>query len=93
MKHRPSLPLRQTLAASLVLAPLMLGGCAVGPDYREQISNLKSFHSADAVASRTAKDPAPKLDSWWEGFDDWTACHEWSGCYVSCCNARATWQL
>jgi NodT family efflux transporter outer membrane factor (OMF) lipoprotein len=49
---------------------LALGGCAVGPDYAAPVSNLASFHSADAVVSRSALEPAPQLDAWWDGFND-----------------------
>lgn len=57
-------------SSTVAVLSLALGGCAVGPDYLEPVSNLLSFHSADAVASRVATKPPPKIDSWWEGFKD-----------------------
>jgi NodT family efflux transporter outer membrane factor (OMF) lipoprotein len=55
------------LAGGLLFA---LGGCAVGPDYAAPVSDLSSFHSADAVASRETSVPASQLDSWWDSFND-----------------------
>lgn len=67
------MPLRKRLSSTSVLAGVLLlalGGCAVGPDYAEPTSDLATFHSADAVASRAAIAPAPQIDRWWEGFND-----------------------
>jgi len=68
-----SMRLRKQLSSTSALAGILLlalGGCSVGPDYLEPISNLLNFHSAEAVASRAATAPAPQLDRWWEGFND-----------------------
>jgi ABC-type phosphate transport system substrate-binding protein len=67
MQLRKRLSSTSALAGALLLA---LGGCTVGPDYLEPISNPMDFHSADAVTSRAATTPAPQLDRWWEGFND-----------------------
>ncbi|CAM2157795.1 Efflux transporter outer membrane subunit [Pararobbsia alpina] len=47
-----------------------LAGCAVGPDYVAPKDDLVGFHNKDAVASRQTTLPAPKLDTWWTGFND-----------------------
>jgi len=52
--------------ASLVLA-LGAAGCAVGPRYAKPNTQLAPFHNLPAVA---AQKPAPRLETWWTGFDD-----------------------
>ncbi|MEI6001656.1 efflux transporter outer membrane subunit [Paraburkholderia bengalensis] len=47
-----------------------LAGCAVGPDYVAPKTEMAPFHNTDAVASRQTTLAAPKLDSWWTGFND-----------------------
>jgi NodT family efflux transporter outer membrane factor (OMF) lipoprotein len=60
-------------AATLVLAAL-LAGCAVGPDYSKPQADLAPFHNQvqmDAQSqAASARQKAPQLDRWWEGFDD-----------------------
>ena len=53
-----------------VVSPLVLAGCAVGPDYQRPASTLDDFHSAAAVEARSAGLRAPELDTWWQGFND-----------------------
>jgi NodT family efflux transporter outer membrane factor (OMF) lipoprotein len=53
-----------------VIVGAALAGCAVGPDYVAPKTTLAPFHNADAVASRQTTLPAPKLDTWWTGFND-----------------------
>jgi NodT family efflux transporter outer membrane factor (OMF) lipoprotein len=45
-------------------------GCAVGPDYVAPKTEMTPFHNTEAVANRQTTLPAPKLDSWWTGFND-----------------------
>jgi NodT family efflux transporter outer membrane factor (OMF) lipoprotein len=47
-----------------------LAGCAVGPDYVAPKTEMTPFHNTEAVANRQTTLPAPKLDSWWTGFND-----------------------
>lgn len=56
-------------AGAMALAAL--AGCAVGPEYQRPDAPLApAYHSADALAERTTALPAPRLDAWWNGFDD-----------------------
>ncbi|WP_308720781.1 efflux transporter outer membrane subunit [Komagataeibacter xylinus] len=48
---------------------LLVSACAVGPNYREPKTDLRSFHAAAAVDTRQAR-TSPPLDTWWEGFHD-----------------------
>jgi NodT family efflux transporter outer membrane factor (OMF) lipoprotein len=65
----PSSLAPKAVFSSLVLSA-MLAGCAVGPDYTAPGVDLVRFHNTGVVASRKATLPAPKLDSWWTGFND-----------------------
>ncbi|MGF6505836.1 efflux transporter outer membrane subunit [Paraburkholderia sp. 32] len=47
-----------------------LAGCAVGPNYVAPKTSMVPFHNAEAVANRQTTLAAPKLDSWWTGFND-----------------------
>jgi outer membrane protein TolC len=47
-----------------------LTGCAVGPSYHRPTANLRPFHNAPSIDTRTASLPAPPLDQWWTGFHD-----------------------
>ena len=59
------------LASAGLLALTALAGCATGPSYQRPDAPLAAaYHSADALAGRTAALPAPALDTWWDGFDD-----------------------
>ena len=58
-----------TVLAGLFLS-LTISGCSVGPDYQQPRSDVAAFHSADAALSRATGLPAPRLDSWWSGFND-----------------------
>lgn len=65
-RRRLSRRLAQSVAPALLLA---LAACEVGPDYRSPSAGLAPFHNAAAVDARAAA-PAPKLDTWWAGFND-----------------------
>ncbi|WP_081001207.1 efflux transporter outer membrane subunit [Pseudomonas chlororaphis] len=53
-----------------LVVPLVLVGCAVGPDYVKPDIALESFHSRiEKTSTDAANKPAP-LDRWWEGFND-----------------------
>jgi outer membrane protein TolC len=59
------------LASAGLLALTALAGCATGPSYQRPNAPLAAaYHSADALAARSAALPAPALDTWWNGFDD-----------------------
>jgi NodT family efflux transporter outer membrane factor (OMF) lipoprotein len=59
------------LASVGLLALTALAGCATGPAYQRPEAPLAAaYHSADALAGRSAALPAPALDAWWNGFDD-----------------------
>jgi len=59
------------LASAGLLALTALAGCATGPSYQRPDAPLATaYHSADALAARSAALPAPALDTWWNGFDD-----------------------
>ncbi len=59
------------LASAGLLALTALAGCATGPAYQRPEAPLAAaYHSADALAGRSATLPAPALDAWWNGFDD-----------------------
>ena len=45
-------------------------GCTVGPRYGKPVTAVQPFHNAPSIESRQAVLPAPKLDTWWIGFDD-----------------------
>ena len=54
----------------LLLSFSVLGGCAVGPDYRSpDIAVSSRFLGQDGVAHREAPSKAD-LQAWWTGFDD-----------------------
>lgn len=55
------------LGMSVMLIPLALSACAVGPDYVKPQTALIPFHNAVPVVQTAA--PAP-LDTWWTGFND-----------------------
>ncbi|MGF6415887.1 efflux transporter outer membrane subunit [Paraburkholderia sp. MM5482-R1] len=59
----------KAIMGSLIVSAF-LAGCAVGPDYVAPDIEMTSFHNAKTVADRQTTLPAPKLDSWWTGFDD-----------------------
>jgi multidrug efflux system outer membrane protein len=57
---------RSTRALSAVVAATLLGGCAIGPDYkRPAVADPEMFHG-QAVAEATSFADAP----WWEAFQD-----------------------
>ena len=63
----------RNLAASLLIATaaFSLEGCTLGPHYSGPPSqDWAALHNADLVAQRAAPSPAPRLDSWWLGFND-----------------------
>lgn len=53
-----------------LIVSAVLAGCAVGPDYVAPHDEMASFHSTKQVADRQTTLPAPKLDTWWIGFND-----------------------
>jgi NodT family efflux transporter outer membrane factor (OMF) lipoprotein len=57
---------------SVLLLPLLLEACTVGPNYVKPETSLAPFHNkVVAQASTTPAAAAPAaLDSWWTGFDD-----------------------
>lgn len=59
----------KAVVSSMIVAAA-LAGCAVGPDYVAPKTELAPFHNTDAVASRQTTLAAPRLDSWWTGFND-----------------------
>ena len=55
-------------AASAALSALLLGGCAVGPDYQEpQVQTAERFRTGVAPGLSTAE---PKYERWWQNFRD-----------------------
>ena len=68
---------RNHLAATLLLAPAVLGGCAVGPNYERPDSKLADDFSEPAysttqptaVPSRTVSGTSP-IVQWWTTFHD-----------------------
>lgn len=58
------------LLAALALA-LAAAGCEVGPQYKgPPAQHLAQFHNVATVAGRQTSAPAPRLETWWTGFDD-----------------------
>lgn len=68
MKHFLMKTHRAIIGSLIISAGL--AGCAVGPDYVAPKDDLIAFHNKDAVAGRQTTLPAPKLDTWWTGFND-----------------------
>lgn len=60
--------MKRLLGMSVLLIPLALEACAVGPNYVKPQTALAPFHNAAPVV-QTAAAPAP-LDTWWTGFND-----------------------
>lgn len=58
------------IRASVLLAPLALGACMVGPHYAKPDVALAPFHNSAGPATATATTPPAALDSWWTGFHD-----------------------
>lgn len=59
--------MKRLLGMSVLLIPLALEACAVGPNYVKPETALAPFHNAAPVVQVAA--PVP-LDSWWTGFND-----------------------
>ena len=59
-----------TLALSLTLAGCAVGRHPVGPNYAKPPMNMAPFHNLSSAKAVTSGLPAPKLDTWWTGFDD-----------------------
>jgi NodT family efflux transporter outer membrane factor (OMF) lipoprotein len=68
MNHLISKTSKAIIGSLIVSAAL--AGCAVGPDYVEPKAELVPFHNGEAIASRQTTLAAPRLDSWWTGFND-----------------------
>jgi NodT family efflux transporter outer membrane factor (OMF) lipoprotein len=58
------------LALSLTLAGCAVGRHPVGPNYAKPPMNLAPLHNLNSARAVTSGLPAPKLDTWWTGFDD-----------------------
>jgi NodT family efflux transporter outer membrane factor (OMF) lipoprotein len=61
---------RMKLLAACSLAALLCGCSAVGPDYVQPKTDLKSFQNVEAASSATASSHSISLDDWWTGFND-----------------------
>ena len=59
-----------TLALSLTLAGCAVGRHPVGPNYAKPPISAAPFHNLSSAKAVTSGLPAPKLDTWWTGFDD-----------------------
>jgi NodT family efflux transporter outer membrane factor (OMF) lipoprotein len=57
------------ISAGMALAA-GVSGCAVGPEYAEPATHLVPFHNRVATTSQRSEIPAPRLDTWWTGFND-----------------------
>lgn len=67
---RFSEPLRTSGRASTLLLSALLGGCAVGPDYRApQPTSVDEWHTVVGKSPATSPSDA-MLASWWTVFDD-----------------------
>lgn len=64
--------MRVFTVATALLAPSLLAGCMVGPDYdRPALASPPAFMGAAAVAARTAPDASIGSDeAWWSRFGD-----------------------
>ena len=58
------------LGVTLSVAMFLVAGCSIGPRYKRPLVDLKPYHNAPTVESRTTSLPEPSLDSWWTGFGD-----------------------
>jgi NodT family efflux transporter outer membrane factor (OMF) lipoprotein len=58
------------LALSLSLPGCAVGRHPVGPNYAKPPMNVAPFHNLSDAQAATSGLPAPKLDTWWTGFDD-----------------------
>jgi NodT family efflux transporter outer membrane factor (OMF) lipoprotein len=58
------------LAVGLGIA-VSVSGCVVGPQYKgPPATKLTDFHNSAAIDSRQNEAPAPRVETWWTGFDD-----------------------
>jgi NodT family efflux transporter outer membrane factor (OMF) lipoprotein len=55
---------------SVMLVPLTLGACAVGPNYVKPETSLVPFHNKVAEPAAQIAAVPPTLDAWWTGFND-----------------------
>lgn len=63
---RATIPAMKPAALAVLVAGLVLGACAAGPDYRApRFEMAPAFRNAPAV-ERTA----PTIEAWWTAFDD-----------------------
>lgn len=70
MAHEVGKTRAGVLLAALALA-LAAAGCEVGPQYKgPPAQHLAPFHNVATVADRQTRAPAPRLETWWTGFDD-----------------------
>jgi NodT family efflux transporter outer membrane factor (OMF) lipoprotein len=58
------------LALSMTLAGCAVGRHPVGPNYAKPPMNVAPFHNLNSTHAAASGLPAPKLDTWWTGFDD-----------------------
>src|SRR5260370_38894599 len=69
--ERRAIPSRKYAAFGLwTVLVIFAAGCTVGPRYGKPVTAVQPFHNAPSIESRQAVLPAPKLDTWWTGFDD-----------------------
>jgi NodT family efflux transporter outer membrane factor (OMF) lipoprotein len=66
----PPVDATSILGLVLAVAPFLITGCSVGPQYKRPLIALQPYHNALAIESRAATLPAPPIDTWWTGFDD-----------------------
>jgi NodT family efflux transporter outer membrane factor (OMF) lipoprotein len=63
---------RSVLGAMVAGVAFSVGasGCAVGPDYVPPTTHFAPFHNRVAASIQQPAAAAPRLDSWWTGFND-----------------------
>ena len=65
-----NIPGNCALFGLLTIFAIFAAGCTVGPRYRKPVTTIQPFHNAPSIESRQAVLPAPRLDTWWTGFND-----------------------
>src|SRR5579872_3534854 len=74
----PPINTTSILCLVLTVAPILIAGCSVGPQYKRPLIDLRPYHNAPAIESPASTFPAPPastfpappLDTWWTGFND-----------------------
>ncbi len=64
--------LRSVLGATAAAVAFSVGvsGCAVGPDYVPPTTRFAPFHNRVTASTQPSAAAAPRLDTWWTGFND-----------------------